>query len=61
MDDLPYGCCKDAGKIFSFSIFTSVVGVNFSYLSQKMKSITYMGDGPYRVWKNRMKGTQFGL
>ena len=20
-----------------------------------------MGDGPYRVWKNRMKGTQFGV
>ena len=20
-----------------------------------------MGDGPYRVWKNRMKGTQFGI
>jgi hypothetical protein len=23
--------------------------------------VEYMGSGPYRVWKNRMKGTQFGI
>jgi hypothetical protein len=26
-----------------------------------MRSVTYMGDGPYRVWKNRLKGVQPGV
>jgi hypothetical protein len=26
-----------------------------------MKGISYMGYGPYRVWKNRMKGNRFGI
>ena len=46
---------------FPAAYFTSYVGVNFSYPEQRIKSISYLGDGPYRVWKNRMKGTQFGL
>jgi hypothetical protein len=57
----PTGVVKMQVKYFPAAYFTSLVGVNFSYPEQKMKSITYMGDGPYRVWKNRMKGTQFGV
>lgn len=45
---------------FPAAYFTSFVGVNFSYPEKRIKEITYMGAGPYRVWKNRMKGTQFG-
>jgi hypothetical protein len=48
-------------RYFPSAYFTSLVGVNFSYPELKIKSVTYMGDGPYRVWKNRMKGTQFGV
>ena len=31
-------------------------GVNFDYPESRMKSMRWLGRGPYRVWKNRMKG-----
>jgi len=36
------------------------VGVNFSFPEELVKSATWIGDGPYRVWKNRLKGPLFG-
>ncbi|MDA3926456.1 MAG: glycoside hydrolase family 2 [Kiritimatiellae bacterium] len=36
-------------------------GITFSYPEDLVRSKSYLGDGPYRVWKNRMKGTQFGI
>lgn len=36
-------------------------GLNFDYPEAKVKAVRYLGNGPYRVWKNRMKGVQFGL
>lgn len=36
-------------------------GITFSYPESEVKSMYWIGDGPYRVWRNRMKGTQFGL
>ena len=32
-------------------------GVDFDYPESKVKSVQWLGKGPYRVWKNRMKGT----
>lgn len=46
---------------FPAAYFTSMVGVNFSFPEQQMKAVEWMGDGPYRVWKNRMKGNKFGI
>ena len=57
----PTGVIRMQVNYFPTAYFTSMVGVNFSYPEQRMKSLTYLGDGPYRVWKNRMRGTQFGL
>ncbi len=57
----PTGIVKMQVSYFPATYFTSFVGVNFSYPESRIRSITYMGDGPYRVWKNRMKGTQFGV
>ncbi len=31
-------------------------GVSFDYPEEKMRSMRWLGRGPYRVWKNRMKG-----
>lgn len=31
-------------------------GINFNYPEKKVTGIQWMGTGPYRVWKNRMKG-----
>lgn len=39
----------------------TLMGVNFSFPEKEIKGVTYMGDGPYRVWKNRMKGTSLGV
>lgn len=38
-----------------------LLGVSFSYPEKEVKGVTYMGDGPYRVWKNRMKGTTLNV
>jgi len=34
-------------------------GASFSFPEEEIESVTYMGQGPYRVWKNRMKGVNF--
>jgi hypothetical protein len=31
-------------------------GVSFSYPEAQVRSVQWLGKGPYRVWKNRMKG-----
>jgi hypothetical protein len=38
-----------------------LLGVSFSYPEKEVKGVTYMGDGPYRVWKNRLKGTTLNV
>ena len=38
-----------------------LMGVCFDYPEQMMKSKTWVGKGPYRVWQNRMEGPQHGL
>ncbi len=40
---------------------TNLVGVAFNYPEEKMLKKTWLGDGPYRVWRNRLKGVSFGL
>lgn len=39
----------------------TLLGVSFSFPEKEIKGVTYLGDGPYRVWKNRMKGTTLGV
>jgi len=36
-------------------------GASFSYPEPDIKSVKYLGNGPYRVWKNRMKGVNFNV
>lgn len=36
-------------------------GASFSYPEEEVKSVKYLGNGPYRVWKNRMKGVNFNV
>ncbi|MBY5959401.1 hypothetical protein KUV50_14720 [Membranicola marinus] len=38
-----------------------VLGLSFNYPESKIKSLRWMGDGPYRVYKNRLKGTTFNV
>lgn len=39
----------------------NLLGVSFSYPEKDVKGVQYMGSGPYRVWKNRLKGTSMGV
>ena len=57
----PSGWLKMEVKYFPSEYFTTFVGLNFSYPETEIKSVEYKGNGPYRVWKNRMKGTEFGI
>jgi hypothetical protein len=36
-------------------------GFTFSYPEEKVKSMEWFGRGPYRVWKNRIRGANYGL
>jgi hypothetical protein len=37
------------------------MGVDFSYPEELVKGVKWFGDGPYRVWKNRMQGVDLGV
>ena len=37
------------------------MGITFNFPEEKINGMQWMGRGPYRVWKNRMKGQQFGV
>lgn len=43
-------------RYFPGAYNTDYIGVNFSFPEKEMLGIDYMGKGPYRVWKNRLKG-----
>ena len=36
-------------------------GFTFDYPEEQVKSVQWMGRGPYRVWRNRIPGTNYGL
>jgi len=40
---------------------TDFAGITFNYPEEKITGIKWLGRGPYRVWKNRLKGQQFGV
>ncbi len=37
------------------------MGVTFDYPEDRVTGVRYLGDGPYRVWKNRLQGVDLGL
>ncbi|MFC2137127.1 glycoside hydrolase family 2 TIM barrel-domain containing protein [Bacteroidota bacterium] len=37
------------------------MGINFSFPEEDVTGIQWMGDGPYRVWKNRMQGNTLNV
>ena len=37
------------------------IGVTFDFPEETVKRAKWLGNGPYRVWKNRMKGVSFGI
>lgn len=57
----PSGWIKMEVAYFPGAYFTHFAGVNFSFPEKEIRALSYMGAGPYRVWKNRMKGGRFGV
>jgi beta-galactosidase/beta-glucuronidase len=57
----PSGWVQLQVNYFPGAYFTNFTGINFSFPEKEIQSVTYLGDGPYRVWKNRLKGNQFGI
>ncbi|MCZ4222404.1 glycoside hydrolase family 2 protein [Pedobacter rhodius] len=37
------------------------MGITFNYPEENITGMKWAGNGPYRVWKNRLKGTKFGV
>ncbi|WP_276168422.1 glycoside hydrolase family 2 protein [Zobellia alginiliquefaciens] len=46
-------------EIRNQKIVEEYIGISFSFPEEEVKGMKWLGDGPYRVWSNRMKGTQF--
>jgi hypothetical protein len=40
---------------------SSLFGINFDYPESEMQAMRFLGRGPYRVWKNRLKGGTLGV
>jgi len=36
-------------------------GITFDHPEERMTSLRWLGDGPYRVWQNRLRGTRLGV
>ncbi len=46
---------------FGGSTSVDYLGVSFDYPEDKVTGIRWLGKGPYRVWKNRLKGVEFDV
>jgi hypothetical protein len=57
----PSGLLKLSVKYFPAEYLTNFIGLNFSFPEDQIKGVEYMGRGPHRVWKNRLKGNAFGI
>lgn len=54
----------NGGKGFDDAVVVQNVtnlGFSFCYPEAKVKNVKWFGRGPYRVWKNRIRGTQYGI
>jgi hypothetical protein len=56
----PSGWLGMQASYFPAAYDAALSGLSFSYPEQNVKSIDWMGRGPYRVWKNRMQGVTLG-
>ncbi|MGQ1910323.1 glycoside hydrolase family 2 TIM barrel-domain containing protein [Marinifilum sp. RC60d5] len=55
----PNGLLDLEVKIKGKKKVTDYKGITFSFPEQEVAGMKWLGDGPYRVWRNRMKGTKF--
>jgi hypothetical protein len=53
------GICLDYAYYFSGAV--ELMGIAFDYPESYVHSKQWLGRGPYRVWQNRLHGTEFGI
>jgi beta-galactosidase/beta-glucuronidase len=46
---------------YQYDGIVELAGVYFDYPETQVKSKRWLGDGPYRVWQNRLQGVKFGI
>lgn len=46
---------------YNFSGVVDLMGIMFDYPESKVIRKSWLGDGPYRVWQNRLHGPQYGI
>jgi len=46
---------------YHFSAVVDLMGIKFDYPEEKVTSKQWLGDGPYRVWQNRLQGPVYDL
>jgi len=46
---------------YEYNGVVELMGVSFDYPEQNMQSIRWLGEGPYRVWQNRIHGTTLDI
>lgn len=46
---------------YNFNGVIDLMGVKFDFPEEKVLSKRWVGDGPYRVWQNRLHGPQYGV
>jgi hypothetical protein len=46
---------------YSFTGTVDVLGIGFATSEQSLRSIRWLGMGPYRVWQNRLQGTRLDV
>jgi len=47
--------------IYNFSAVVDLMGIKFDYPEENVQSKRWLGDGPYRVWQNRLQGTVYDI
>ncbi|MDR0547568.1 MAG: DUF4981 domain-containing protein [Dysgonamonadaceae bacterium] len=46
---------------YQYDGIVELAGIRFDYPEAQVKSKRWLGDGPYRVWQNRLQGVKFGI
>jgi hypothetical protein len=46
---------------YQFDGLVELMGIKFDYPENLVKAKRWLGNGPYRVWQNRLHGVQFGI
>ena len=65
LDTLTYRMLPSGLLQLDYAYFPSgqhdFMGITFDYPEDRVTGVRYLGDGPYRVWKNRLQGVDLGL